>query len=129
MGTLTAHRFQLGPLLGSKEPIRKELDALSNRLVGLPEDAKKPRKDYCLDQIDENLGFLAGRYFVQRAFPGQSKAFAEEVIEAVIQAFRDRLPGLSWLDDVTRDKAREKVDAITHKVTMPHAASPLWLRT
>ncbi|GAA5953284.1 hypothetical protein JCM3765_007462 [Sporobolomyces pararoseus] len=109
----------LGSLLGSKEPIRKELDAFSNRLVGLPADAKKPRKEYCLDQISENYGFLVGRYFVERAFPGQSKEYAEEVIEAVIQAFRDRLPGLSWLDDATREKAREKVDAISHKIGYP----------
>ncbi|GAA5903499.1 CCR4-NOT core ubiquitin-protein ligase subunit MOT2 [Sporobolomyces salmoneus] len=109
----------LGPLLGSKEPIRKELDAFSNRLVGLPADAKKPRKEYCLDQVSENYGFLVGRYFVQRAFPGRSREYAEEVIGAVIQAFRDRLPGLSWLDDVTREKAREKVDAISHKIGYP----------
>ncbi|GAA6014145.1 hypothetical protein JCM11491_004119 [Sporobolomyces phaffii] len=109
----------LGSLLGSNEVIRKELDGWSNRLVGLPEDAKRPRKEYCLNQVTENYGFLVGRYFVQRAFPGQSKEYAEEVIEAVIQAFRDRLPGLSWLDDETREKAREKVDAISHKIGYP----------
>ncbi|GAA5935913.1 CCR4-NOT core ubiquitin-protein ligase subunit MOT2 [Sporobolomyces koalae] len=109
----------LGSLLGSKEPIRREVEALSNRLVGLDPDAKKPRKNYCLDQVVENYGFLVGRYFVERAFPGESKKYAEEVIEAVIQAFRDRLPGLSWLDEATRDKAREKVDAISHKIGYP----------
>ncbi|GAA5880490.1 hypothetical protein JCM16303_005402 [Sporobolomyces ruberrimus] len=109
----------VGTLLGSKEPIRKELAASTNRLLGLPADAQQPRKEYCLDQINENYGFLVGRYFVQRAFPGQSKDYAEEVIQAVIQAFRDRLPGLTWLDDVTRKKAKEKVDAITHKIGYP----------
>lgn len=107
----------LSSLLSSKEPVRRQIDQFQLSLVGLPADAKRPRKEVCLEQITDSYGFLVGRYFVQKAFPGESKEYAEEVIEAIIQAFRDRLPGLSWLDKVTREKAKEKVDAISHKVS------------
>ena len=40
---------------------------------------------------------------------GESKAYAEDIIEATIQAFQDRLPELIWLDEATRHKAQEKV--------------------
>jgi predicted metalloendopeptidase len=40
---------------------------------------------------------------------GDSKDIAEGIIVATIQAFRDRLPELDWLDDKTRDAAEEKV--------------------
>jgi len=72
----------------------------------------------CLDSLLESFGFSVGRYFVDKAFGGESKAYAEEVIHAVIAAFQDRLPGRTWLDDETRAKAREKVEAIRVKVRL-----------
>ncbi|GAA6062373.1 hypothetical protein JCM10212_004219 [Sporobolomyces blumeae] len=117
--------FQLsqnyGELLGPKEPIRKALTALSNGLIGVPADAERPRSDVCLDLLSENYGFLIGRYFVQQAFPGSSKEYAEEVIESLLEAYKTRLPDLGWLDDETRSRAREKVEAITHKIGYPSA--------
>lgn len=56
------------------------------------------------------------RYYVEKAFKGDSKEYAEDIIVATIQAFKDRLPELDWLDPETRKKAEEKADAITHKV-------------
>lgn len=47
---------------------------------------------------------------------GDSKKYAEDVIEATIQAFKDRLPALDWLDEKSRKAAEEKASAITHKV-------------
>lgn len=43
------------------------------------------------------------------AFSGDSKAYAEEIIEAVVDAFYKRLPQLDWLDPETRRYAQEKV--------------------
>ena len=53
---------------------------------------------------------------------GDSKDIVEGIIVATIQAFRDRLPELDWLDDKTRDAAEEKAIAISHKIGYP--ASP-----
>lgn len=116
----------LAPLLGSKQPIRKSIDLLRNSLTGISPDSHPPRADTCLALLNENYGFLVGRYFVQKAFPGRSKEYAEEVIKAIIQAFRDRLPGRTWLDKETSKKAEEKVDAIQYKVRRaPSPASSL----
>ncbi|BGP08990.1 hypothetical protein JCM10049v2_004844 [Rhodotorula toruloides] len=111
----------LAPLLGSKQPIRKSIDLLRNSLTGISPDSHPPRADTCLALLNENYGFLVGRYFVQKAFPGRSKEYAEEVIKAIIQAFRDRLPGRTWLDKETSKKAEEKVDAIQYKIGYPRS--------
>ncbi|BGP32986.1 hypothetical protein JCM10296v2_004774 [Rhodotorula toruloides] len=111
----------LAPLLGSKQPIRKSIDLLRNSLTGISPDSHPPRADTCLALLSENYGFLVGRYFVQKAFPGRSKEYAEEVIKAIIQAFRDRLPGRTWLDEETSKKAAEKVDAIQYKIGYPRS--------
>ncbi|GAA5916762.1 hypothetical protein JCM8208_001681 [Rhodotorula glutinis] len=118
---------QLAPLLGAKQPLHKTVLALSNRLKGLPADVSPPRDDTCLNEVVSAFGFSVGRYFVDEAFGGDSKEYAEEVIHAVIQAFKDRLPGRTWLDDETRDKAREKVEKIRVKVgypTSPNTTDP-----
>jgi len=49
-------------------------------------------------------------------FGGDSKKMAENTIEAIKEAFVDNLPNLSWLDDETRTKAIEKVNAFVQKV-------------
>ncbi|GAA5842860.1 hypothetical protein JCM11251_005829 [Rhodosporidiobolus azoricus] len=116
-----------GDLLGAKQPIRKQVDLFSNKINGIAPDSHKPRDELCLDAALESYGFLIGRPFVQRAFPGESKAYAENIIHAIIRAFKDRLPGRSWLDEETRKKAQEKVEAITVKIgypTSPNTTDP-----
>ncbi|ORY60370.1 hypothetical protein BCR35DRAFT_355234 [Leucosporidium creatinivorum] len=120
-----------GPLLGSKQTVRKEISWLNNFLGGVPEGTKEPRSDVCLASLQENFGFLIGRYYVQKAFAGDSKEYAEDIIVATIQAFKDRLPELDWLDAETRKLAEEKADAITHKIgypTVPNTEDPLSLQ-
>lgn len=46
---------------------------------------------------------------------------------ATIQAFKDRLPELDWLDDATRSAAEEKANAITYKVSLSPGLSPALL--
>ncbi|GAA5988298.1 hypothetical protein JCM10908_002154 [Rhodotorula pacifica] len=109
--------FTFAGLLGSKQPINVAVESFGNDLMGI--DTAPPRSEVCLNMIDNVLGFSVGRYFVEEAFPGESKAYGEEVIRAIIQSFQDRLPGRSWLDDKTREKAKEKVAAIEYKIGYP----------
>ena len=106
--------FNFASLLGPKQSIRRAVQKFGNSLTGV--DTLPPRTEVCLDLLDNSLGFSVGRYFVEEAFPGESKKYGEEVIRSIIQAFQDRLPRRSWLDKETRDKAKEKVQAIEYKV-------------
>lgn len=63
-----------------------------------------------------------GRYYVQQAFNGDAKEYAETIIKSAIQAFKDRLPELDWLDDSSRAGAEEKASAIGIKIGYPTAA-------
>lgn len=101
-------------LLGAKEPIRVASDRFIHGLMGIT--TAPPRSEVCLDLLDRTLGFSVGRYFVEEAFPGDSKKYGEEVIRAIIAAFQARLPARTWLDAETRQKAKEKVEAIEYKV-------------
>lgn len=89
--------------------MRKEIDWLNNYLGGVAEGTKKPRRDTCVKSMLDNYGFMVGRYYVQKAFAGDSKDYAEDIIKATIAAFKERLPELDWLDDKTRAYAKKKV--------------------
>jgi len=73
----------------------------------------------CVASTDGALGELLGQRYVAKAFEGESKTIALELIRGVEGAFKDGLPKLSWMDDATRAKAVEKVDAITNKIGYP----------
>lgn len=122
---------KLGSLLGPRETARKEVTQLSNYLSGIEEGVRAKREDVCLQALLDNYGFMVGRYFVQEAFTGASKDYAETIIKSTVQAFKDRLPELDWLDPESRRAAEEKANYIGIKIgyaTSPNVTSPVALR-
>lgn len=99
---------------------------------GIDSGVRPSRQDVCLQALLDNYGFMVGRYFVAQAFSGDSKAYAETVIRSTIQAFKDRLPELDWLDKASRKAAEEKANAIGVKIgwaTSPNVTDPVALRS
>ncbi|KAK0564906.1 hypothetical protein OC844_001498 [Tilletia horrida] len=105
--------------LGPKASLRQPFNRLDKRAKGIEDDAKENRVGFCLDEINEALGYLAGRYFVQKTFSARAKARAEEIIEALRHSFLERLPELAWLDPKTRERAEVKARAVKVKVGYP----------
>ncbi|CAD6971729.1 unnamed protein product, partial [Tilletia controversa] len=105
--------------LGPKASLRQPFNRLDKRAKGIEDDAKENRVGFCLDEINQALGYSAGRYFVQETFSARAKARAEEIIEALRASFLERLPELSWLDPKTRRRAEVKARAVKVKVGYP----------
>lgn len=78
-----------------------------------------PRWKRCVRATDGALGDLLGQVYVDREFGGDSKAIALEMITQVEHAFEAGLPGLAWMDEATRVRAKDKLDAITNKIGYP----------
>ncbi len=72
-----------------------------------------------MDRTKSALRDDLGRAYVERAFAGDSKKIAQEMIGLVETAFEDNLPELAWMDDTTRQRAREKARAIRNKIGYP----------
>jgi predicted metalloendopeptidase len=73
----------------------------------------------CADATQGALGELVGKLYVEREFPGDSKAIAVEMMRDVQDAFAASLPGLGWMDDATRARALEKKTALENKIGYP----------
>jgi len=61
------------------------------------------------------MGNALGKYFVQKAFNGNSKEIANELIVNIKQAMVDRIPKISWLDKSTADYALEKINKMSYE--------------
>lgn len=91
------------------EDIRKPLDKLDAKLRGTNMKVSRPRWEICVDQVNESLGFLAGRYFVLQKFNKNAKERADGFVDAIKNGFLEQFSELSWIDDTTRERAVEKV--------------------
>lgn len=73
----------------------------------------------CVSTVDGSLGLALGKMFVENSFDEKSKIQAETMVTEIKDAFKRNLPGTSWIDDETRKKAIEKIDAVQNMIGFP----------
>ncbi|KAG0207954.1 hypothetical protein BGX28_000967 [Mortierella sp. GBA30] len=95
--------------------LRKPMQELKAALQGVSADLVSPRWETCVDVVDSALGAMAGHYFIERAFKGDSKEMADGVITSLRSTFLKGLNRLDWLDKETLSNATEKVDLLIQK--------------
>uniref|UniRef100_A0A8D2D4D0 endothelin-converting enzyme 1 n=1 Tax=Sciurus vulgaris TaxID=55149 RepID=A0A8D2D4D0_SCIVU len=78
-----------------------------------------PRWQTCISNTDDALGFALGSLFVKATFDRQSKEIAEGMISEIRSAFEEALGQLVWMDEKTRQAAKEKADAIYDMIGFP----------
>ncbi|MHA7942652.1 M13 family metallopeptidase [Formosa sp. 3Alg 14/1] len=80
---------------------------------------QRPSEERALQTINRTVGEALGKLYVDKKFPPEAKAKAEEMIENVIKAFENRISALSWMSEDTKQKAIEKLQATTIKIAYP----------
>ncbi|XP_054159302.1 endothelin-converting enzyme homolog isoform X2 [Oppia nitens] len=99
------------------KPFREASKILRKALMG-SEGSESPWR-YCVTDTNGVMGFALGAMFVKAVFHGESKQMAQTMIEEVRDAFKNNLPHLKWMDEETRDLAKDKADAITDMIGFP----------
>ncbi len=79
----------------------------------------RPRWKRVLSATDQRIGHALGQLYVAKYFPPEAKARANELVSNLISALRDRMKALDWIDNETRKRGLEKVDAIVVKIGYP----------
>jgi putative endopeptidase len=78
-----------------------------------------PRWKRCVTSTDRALGEALGQLYIDRTFTPQAKARAQEMVKNLVAALREDLSTLSWMSDVTRQRAIAKLDAFVRKIGYP----------
>lgn len=97
--------------------IQEQNFAFAAALTG--QRALPPQWKRCVGATVGALGEAVGPYYIEQAFPGESKQIASDLIASVEGAFEANLDGLDWMDDTTRARAKEKAGKIHNKIGYP----------
>ncbi|XP_020950866.1 membrane metallo-endopeptidase-like 1 [Sus scrofa] len=73
----------------------------------------------CVSYVNSNMESAVGSLYVTEAFPGDSKSAVRELIGKVRAVFVETLDELSWMDESSRKKAREKAMSIREQIGYP----------
>lgn len=89
----------------------------SKTLDGTPE--QRPADERALGIVNRVIGEAIGKMFVEKYFPAEAKETAEDMVEDIIETFRERIQNLEWMSDDTKVKALEKLNSFTVKIGYP----------
>jgi putative endopeptidase len=79
----------------------------------------KPRWKRCAESTDQLLGEALGRKYVEKYFPPQAKARAQEMVANILAAMHDTIESLQWMGPDTKKKALEKLSTFNPKIGYP----------
>ena len=78
-----------------------------------------PRWQTMTSVVDNNLGELLGQLYVAKYFTDDAKQRMLVMVKNIQQTFGDRIRRVDWMEEATRQKALEKLDAIVNKIGFP----------
>jgi putative endopeptidase len=79
----------------------------------------RPRWRRGISEVDNRLGELLGKTYVERYFPARSKAMMEELVGNLKKAAAVRIQGNDWMGDATKQAALAKLAAMDVMVGYP----------
>ncbi len=80
---------------------------------------QRPRWQRGVFVVDGLLGDAVGQVYAQRYFSPEAKAQAEAMVANLIEAFRKRLEGLTWMNAATKAEAQAKLSTLYVGVGYP----------
>lgn len=78
-----------------------------------------PRWKRTLDAVNDAMGQALGQLYVQAAFPAESKAQMQQLVQNLSVALKARLEKLDWMGEATKKRALEKWASFTPKIGYP----------
>lgn len=80
---------------------------------------QKSRRQVMTERVDGLLGQALGQLYVKRYFNEDAKKRVLDLVNNLQKSFENRINQLDWMSDSTKQKAKEKLYAITKKIGYP----------
>lgn len=80
---------------------------------------QKSRGEKMASAVDNYLGEALGQLYVRKYFPESAKKRMLDLVNNLQKAYAKRIDKLEWMGDSTKQKAKEKLFAITKKIGYP----------
>jgi len=82
-------------------------------------EQQQPRWKRAIEKVEGQLGEVLGKAYVERHFPATSKDSMLELVGNLRKALNASLDENPWMSDVTKVRAREKLEAFNQKIGYP----------
>lgn len=103
---------------GPKALVEQNHDFYGRVLNGIPE--LKPRFKRATMLVESAMGEAVGKIYVQRHFPPETKARADELVTNLLEAYRRSISELDWMSEATRAEALTKLSKFRPKIGYPN---------
>lgn len=80
---------------------------------------QKARWKRCVRSTDGDLGEALGKAYVEKTFGAEGKARTLEMVKRIEASMATDLDQLTWMTPATKQKAKEKLAAVTNKIGYP----------
>ncbi len=97
--------------------VEENFDFYGRTLSGVPEMRARWKRGVAL--VEEALGEAVGQLYVERHFGVHAKERMLELVDNLVEAFRQSLSGVPWMGEETRAEALTKLGQFTPKIGYP----------
>jgi predicted metalloendopeptidase len=101
----------------SDDFVNARFEMYSRLLYGREE--MQPRWRRAVSSINNSLGELLGKIYVERHFSPESKEKMVEMVDNLIAAYRDSIQELDWMGEETKAQALDKLSKFNPKIGYP----------
>ncbi|CAM3976458.1 MULTISPECIES: M13 family metallopeptidase [Helcobacillus] len=101
----------------SDEFVAAHHEFFGTTLTGVPQLKERWKRGVAF--VEDALGEAIGEMYVAEHFPPEAKQRMEELVDALIDAYRRSITDLEWMTPATREKALEKLTQFTPKIGYP----------
>jgi endothelin-converting enzyme/putative endopeptidase len=89
----------------------------SKTLDDVPEQRARWKRG--IGMLDNSLGEAVGQLYVAQHWPDATARQAQELVDDVRAAYKDKITNAAWMDEATRKKALEKLDSFDPRIGHP----------
>ena len=114
---LAVHAISSYAAFGPAELVEEEFAFSGKVLSGAEELRERWKRGVAF--VEGVVGFAVGREYVARHFPASHKERMTELVDALMDAYRDSIEDLPWMTPATRQKALAKLTKFTPKIGYP----------
>ncbi len=101
----------------SQEFVNERFAFYGTKLTGAP--VNRARWKRAVSLVEGSLGEAVGKIYVEKYYPPEAKAKMDQLVDYLIQAYRESIQELEWMSDETKKKALVKLDKFTPKIGYP----------
>jgi putative endopeptidase len=114
---LTWHLLHMVAATLPKAFVDEDFDFFGRTLGGQREI--QPRWKRCVRAVDFDLGEALGQKYVDKTFPPEARKRMLDLVASIEEAMRVDLESLPWMTAETKNRALEKLRAVSNKIGYP----------